>query len=201
MSSLSPRVAVLIAVTTILPTTVAAIFHFDIVMVDKSTSNKFKLTRPYESCVDEPANCEEVEGPKKNGDILALNVSSKSLANSDVSLRPVRRGPQILRTDPYQHFESAIFAAADDPFTESGTSHSTLTSTTRSIQQLDLAPSEESAGAASPKRLQPTLKQYCIDSVVAVPCQSKRLFVNRNQCCIEINMFRGISNLILHPLR
>lgn len=200
MSSLSPRVATAIAVTVILPATIVAIVRFDIAYVDMNHNETSRQTRPYESAGDESENCPEVERSNEADDTLAFHSRSKSLAKPDISPRPVRRGPQILGTAAYRPTNSHVFAAGNDPFKESGVSTSTPTSEIRSIPQLDQTDSSESPTPASPEILPRASNQYCIDSVIAVPCQPASSFAGSNECSIEINLFRGISERIFQPL-
>lgn len=200
MSSLSPRVATAIAVTVIFPATIVTIVRFDIAHVDINNKEAFRQTRPYAIRNDEPADCPEVERTKDGDDTPALHRRSQSLAKPDVSPRPVRRGPQILGAVADRNIKSSVFAARDDPFTETGGSSGQPTPEIHSLPQLDQAESNESPTQVSPEIVPRATNQYCIDSVIAVPCQPASFVADRNECCIEINLFRGISDRIFQPL-
>lgn len=196
MSSLSPRVATVIAVTVILPITVTAILHFDVVFVGMTINNQFKPTCPHGSSCDEPASVDKVEEPEES-DIAPEHIAR---SKSRVSLPSARRGPQILGTVPHQETNSRVFAADGDPFTQSRTSLGTFSPKIHSIQQLNPVDSEGTPTLTSRTDLQPIPKQRHMATVVGVPCQPESAIVNRNTSRVEINIFCRLGDLILQPV-
>lgn len=197
MSSLSPRVA--IAVSVVLPVTIVAIVRFDIVNVDTSTNETFRQTRPYEISSDDSENFFGVERLKGGDDTLAFHGRSQSVAKADLSLRPVRYGPQILGDSSNRQRNNRVFALGGDPFKESVASNSKHTPVIHLIQDRDKAESDKSSTLESPEIFQPASPPYCINSIIVAPCEPESLFANRSECCIEINLFRGISERIFQP--
>lgn len=206
MSSLSPRVAIAIAITVILPATVIAICRFDIVFFD---SGRRETSNPNPSSVsrkDKSTGRSNVALSERTEDTLSVNVRPTSVTRSDNSPSPVRRGPQILGLSNQRKENTQVFTVADDPFARADVSGEMLPSEPTSIHSPVLIESSKDSRRISPVRLEqapiqsPVSKTTCYDYVIAVPCRPTISIVNRPDQCVDINLFSGLGRRIFQSI-
>lgn len=206
MSSPSPRVAIAIATTVVLPMTIFTVSRFDLLSIDNGKAKTSRLDRPFASIAGESLRHHTVERAGRLEDASAVSVRSTSGAKPNNSLSPVRRGPQILGTVYQRNMNSHVFAVSDDPFADVSESDEMRTSEAHAVHPPDLVMSAERSRRISSVGLEqvtfpsPLSKTHSADSVIFIPCQPTTAITNREEICFEINLFSGLSCRILQPM-
>lgn len=202
MSSLSPRVAIAIAVAVVLPATVLAISQFALVPVDTASWNQFRQHPSFERRSGEPAKRAHVEMPRQHSNAPTAGrrfIFSKELK---IPLAPVRRGPQILEPVGQRLPNSRVFALTDDPFADVASSDQVRAVESNSAAVISQVKSPDRSRRVRSVTIEPTAVRDSmnhpgsINSVLAVPCQPADVAISVPTPCIEFDLFSNLSNRI-----
>ncbi len=199
MSSLSPRVAIAIAVAVVLPGTILAISQLALVPVDTAG---FQQRTLFDNTRGEPAKCAHIEMPRQHSNAPAAGrrfIFSKELK---VPFAPVRRGPQILEPAGQRLPNSRVFALTDDPFADVASSDQVRAVESNSAAVISQVKTPDRSRRVHSVTIEPIAVRDSmnhpgsIDSVLAVPCQPADAAISVPTPCIEFDLFSNLSNRI-----
>lgn len=202
MSSLSPRVAIAIAIAVVLPGTILAISQLALVPVDTASFKPFQQRISFDNTRGEPAKRAHLESPRES-----LNVSRavlRSIPSTKTPIAPVRRAPTILGPIDQRLPNSRVFALKDDPFVDV-----TLSDQIRAVESNSAAAISQVKSPGRPRHVRsvtiephdPMIHPSSTDSVVAIPCQPADVAISVPTPCIEFDLFSNLRNRIFPHFR